>query len=200
MKKRKSFLSFFLLALVLFLGIGYAAVSNNVLFVKGGASAAQLELNVKFSGEYTTTKNGGTQLTSSLEWTDSSDKECAEINVEGLATLQDYVEFNIQVRNYETDLFAQLSDSSVLVKDANNENPFANDYYKVEASLSAGSNNYPSDSDEIILTNYVESTSDANYNTQFCDVVVRVSLKKIPITDVTASFTVQFTATPLAVQ
>ena len=119
MKNRKKMITTALIVLTLLLGVGYATVSSVKLNINGTAKAGSKELQVFYDGV-----NSGTSA--KVKAISSQDQtRTATFTVENM-TLGETVTMTFEVKNYETDVNANLAAPSVT---NTNEN-----YFQVTAS------------------------------------------------------------------
>lgn len=129
MKKQKTIFGLAILAAVLMLGIGYAAVSNITLNIDGTATAsANSDFEVIFTendGDITTDKSTvpGATVSATVE---ASDKKQANIEVSGLTTKGEKVSATYTIANNSADLSASLT---AITSNDNTE------YFKVTSSI-----------------------------------------------------------------
>ncbi len=125
-KKRTVYIGMFVLLAVLMLGIGYAAISDN-LNINGDilASPSDANFNVKFDStvEPTFTK---TRDTSTVSATIASDL-VAKIDVKGLTTTHDTITATYTIKNASAELGANIGVGNII-----NSNP---DYFDVTATI-----------------------------------------------------------------
>lgn len=120
MNRKKTLYGLGLLALILVLGVGYAAVSEVTLNIDGSATVASEALKVSFNG-VTDTEDDGKVVASS---TDNSLN--ASIQVTNL-TLNEAVSATYTIKNQETDV-----DANVIKKQISNDKP---EFYEVTTSV-----------------------------------------------------------------
>ena len=164
MKNRKKMITTALIVLVLLLGVGYATVSSVNLNINGTANAETKELQVFYDGVNSGTVSGKVTAISSPVKTRG-----ATFTVENM-TLNETVTMTFEVKNYETDVNANLAAPSVT---NTNEN-----YFQVTASC-----------DKTTLNALDTAT-----------ITVNVKLKKTPVTEEAGSttVTVEMAASPVA--
>ena len=119
MKNRKKMITTALIVLVLLLGVGYATVSSVNLNINGNAKAGTKELQVFYDGNNSGTSAKVTAISS------QDQARTATFTVENM-TLGETVTMTFEVKNYETDVNANLAAPSVT---NTNEN-----YFQVTAS------------------------------------------------------------------
>lgn len=120
MNRKKTLYGLGLLALILVLGVGYAAVSEVTLNIDGSATVASEALKVSFNG-VTDTEDDGKVVASS---TDNSLN--ASIQVTNL-TLNEAVSATYTIKNQETDV-----DANVIKKQISNDKP---EFFEVTTSV-----------------------------------------------------------------
>lgn len=120
MNRKKTLYGLGLLALILVLGVGYAAVSEVTLNIDGSATVASEALKVSFNG-VTDTEDDGKVVASS---TDNSLN--ATIQVTSL-TLNEEVSATYTIKNQETDV-----DANVIKKQISNDKP---EFFEVTTSV-----------------------------------------------------------------
>lgn len=120
MNRKKTLYGLGLLALILVLGVGYAAVSEVTLNIDGSATVASEALKVSFNG-VTDTEDGDKVVASS---TDNSLN--ASIQVTSL-TLNEAVSATYTIKNQETDV-----DANVIKKQISNDKP---EFFEVTTSV-----------------------------------------------------------------
>ena len=119
MKNRKKMITTALIVLVLLLGVGYATVSSVNLNINGSAKAGSKELQAFYDGTNSGTSAKVTAISSPVN------TRAATFTVENM-TLDETVTMTFEVKNYETDVNANLAAPSVK---NTNEN-----YFQVTAS------------------------------------------------------------------
>lgn len=119
MKNRKKMITTALIVLTLVLGVGYATVSSVNLNINGTAKAGSKELQVFYDGTNSGTSAKVTAISS------QNQSRTATFTVENM-TLGETVTMTFEVKNYETDVNANLAAPSVT---NTNEN-----YFQVTAS------------------------------------------------------------------
>ena len=120
MNRKKTLYGLGLLALILVLGVGYAAVSEVTLNIDGSATVASEALKVSFNG-VTDTEDDGKVVASSTD--NSLD---ASIQVTNL-TLNEAVSATYTIKNQETDV-----DANVIKKQISNDKP---EFFEVTTSV-----------------------------------------------------------------
>ena len=120
MNRKKTLYGLGLLALILVLGVGYAAVSEVTLNIDGSATVASEALKVSFNG-VTDTEDDDKVVASS---TDNSLN--ASIQVTSL-TLNEEVSATYTIKNQETDV-----DANVIKKQISNDKP---EFFEVTTSV-----------------------------------------------------------------
>lgn len=180
MKNRKSLLGLGLLALVLVLGVGYAAVNGVELTISGSASTGEnRDIAVTFNGTTDTAGDGETIASA------SPNSLTASISVTGLTKVNDTASATYTIQNKEVDLAAIITEAetdAITVEDA--EGNDLSSFFEVTTSLSEGS-----------LT--IDKATDEN-TPSTGDVTIYVKLKKVPTTadEDNATITVKFAAEP----
>lgn len=172
MKKQKTIFALAILAAILMLGIGYAAVSNITLNIDGTASAtADSDFDVIFTendGDISINQDAAPNATVSAS-VEASDKTQANIEVSGLTTKGEKVEVTYTIANNSADLSASLT---AVTSNDNTE------YFTVTSSIN----------DTAVVVDKDKTTT----------VTVTVELIKTPIdADQTASIGVELTAEPV---
>lgn len=172
MKKQKTIFGLAILAAILMLGIGYAAVSDITLNIGGAADAlADSDFDVIFTNEendITINKTNAPQATVTAD-VNTNDKTQANISVSGLTTKGEKVEVTYTIANNSADLSASLTATT------SNSN---NDYFSITSSIT----------DTPVVVAKDETTT----------VKVTVELIKTPIdTDQNATIGVKLTAKPI---
>lgn len=105
MKNKKSLLSLGLLALVLVLGVGYAAVNKVTLTFNGEATVGEADLKVVITGVTSSkTENVEAEVT---------DEKTGTFKVSNM-TLNEEVTFTFTVKNNETDVKAKLTNETTV--------------------------------------------------------------------------------------
>ena len=168
MRSKKSFLSLGILALVLFLGVGYAVVSSVYVNLGGTANAAGADLNVEITNAVATTNISEKTVDFNHVLSDSNLTSDFTLNN---MTLGEIVTITYTVTNNETDVDAVLSLASGVT--LNNSNP---DYFKVDYDIT-------------------DATTDLENNDKTMTVVVTIELIKTPVTEENSSTTVGLTLT-----
>ena len=163
MKNRKKMLTTALIVLVLLLGVGYATVSSVSLNINGTAKAGSKELQVFYDGTNSGTSAKVTAISS------QNQTRTATFTVENM-TLGETVTMTFEVKNYETDVNANLAAPSVT---NTNEN-----YFQVTASCD-------------------KTTLNAG---ETATITVNVTLTKTPVSEQAGSttVTVEMAASPVA--
>ena len=121
MKNNKSLLSFGIIALVLFLGVGYAVVNTTNLTIGGTASVEDSQMNVKF----TEATAGNEKVTATV-----SDDLTATLNVTGLKEVDETATATYTIKNNDTTLAATIAQKSVTVDPSG--------YFEVTTDLGTG--------------------------------------------------------------
>lgn len=110
MKNNKSLLSLGIIALVLFLGVGYAVVNTTNLTIGGTASVADSQMNVKFSRETDDISvSNADKVTATV-----TDDLNATIAVRNL-TVEEPVYATYTIVNHDTTLAATIAEKNVTV-------------------------------------------------------------------------------------
>ena len=167
MKKRKSFFALVLMSLALLLGVGYAAVSSVDFSIGGSVDAADYTLDVSYVGDAKITKSDS-NLTASA--TVTTNPTSVTVNVGNFKNVNDNVVFEFTMKNNEASLSAKFALKEI-VKTSLTE------YYYVATSLTTAG-----------------VTVAAQGTTKF---TVTVTMKKVPVTAVSGSFTINYIATPV---
>ena len=174
MRNKKSFFGMALFVAVLLLGVGYAVVSSNELFLKGTVTTKTSTMNVVYDTDTTVTTDKtdvavADDVTVSADYADS---ENATLTVTGLSKIGDKVSATYTIKNNETDL-----DTLVTVK-TNSLSDGENEYFKVTTDIDAAGKTI------------AKSASDT--------VTVYVELIKVPIEDkdCEAAINITFDAAP----
>lgn len=172
MRNQKTILGLAILAAVLMLGIGYAAVTNITLNIDGSASAtADSDFEVIFTendGDISTNIDGAKNATVNAT-VEASDKTQANLDVSGLTTKGEKVTATYTIANNSADLSASITATT------SNDNE---EYFRVTSSI----NNTP------VVVAKDDTTT----------VTVTVELIKTPIEDdQTAGIGVELTAKPV---
>ena len=116
MKNNKSLLSLGIIALVLFLGVGYAVVNTTNLTIGGTASVQDSQMNVRFSKEAgDTTVSNSEKVVATV-----TDDLNATIKVSNLAAVNDEVTATYTIQNYDTTLSATISEKNITVTPSGN--------------------------------------------------------------------------------
>ena len=105
MKNKKSLLSLGLLALVLVLGVGYAAVTQVTLTFNGEATVGDADLNVAIT-EVTSSKTEGVEAA-------VTNAKTGTFKVSNM-TLNEEVTFTFTVKNNEKDVKAKLTNETIV--------------------------------------------------------------------------------------
>lgn len=172
MKKQKTIFGLAILAAILMLGIGYAAVSNITLNINGSASAtADSDYEVIFTeeeGDITVVQTAAPDATVTPD-VDDEDATKATLDVSGLTTKGEKVEVTYTIANNSADLSASITATT-----SNNNT----EYFTVTSSINT--------------TPVVVAKDDST------TVTVTVELIKTPIdADQTATIGVELTAEPV---
>ena len=117
MKKKKSMIFLALLVAVFVLGVGYAAVSGVNLTLNGSAATETKDLDVAFNGTTSQNANGtGATVTPTVEIPSGAHgTKQANLEVTGLKAVGDTVTATYTIENFETDLSADITTSSITV-------------------------------------------------------------------------------------
>lgn len=109
MKNSKTVIGVVLLVAILLVAVGYAAIQNVALEIKGNAAATAKQENftVEFTGTPTTDNSG---VPGAVVTADKVDKTHASINVSGLTANLDTVSATYEITNTSADLAAVLSE------------------------------------------------------------------------------------------
>lgn len=121
MKNNKSLLSLGIIALVLFLGVGYAVVNTTNLTIGGTASVKDSQMNVKFTAAVA----GSNKVTAT-----KSDDLNATIAVSNLERVGEEVTATYTIKNDDTSLSAIITERSIVVDQS--------DYFTVTTDLGTG--------------------------------------------------------------
>lgn len=121
MKNNKSLLSLGIIALVLFLGVGYAVVNTTNLTIGGTASVEDSQMNVKF----TEAVPGNDKVSASI-----ANDLTATINVTGLKEVNETATATYTIKNNDTTLAATIAQKSVTVDPSG--------YFEVTTDLGTG--------------------------------------------------------------
>lgn len=176
MKKKKAIIGLLVILVIILLAIGYAAISNQTLKVRGTAKAvvADTNFNVVFSQVGAATFADGTTETATasgaIDTTDATGRT-AKIEVNGFSKIGDTVTIPYTISNDSVeDIGAQITAINI-----NNSNE---DYFNVVVS--------PRESDEVIHSGETRVEN------------VSVVCTQTPITeDQTATIIISFTAEPV---
>ena len=176
MKNKKTFIVLAVLIAVLMLGIGYAAVSNITLNIKGSATANPDDKNFVVQFDADTAVGVAKSVDSIVAEGEVIDAKNAEFTVSNLTAKGDNVTFTYTVENLSPDLEAELS---VKVLDGTQQVTNNNaEYFAITPTVIA------------------PTTIDANGGKT--TVTVKVELVKTPIdAEKTANFTVTLDAAPV---
>ena len=163
MKNRKKMITTALIVLVLLLGVGYATVSSVNLNINGTSKAGTKELQVFYDGTNSGTSAKVTAISS------QNQTRTATFTVENM-TLGETVTMTFEVKNYETDVNANLAAPSVTNTNKN--------YFQVTASCD-------------------KTTLNAG---ETATITVNVTLTKTPVSEEAGSttVTVEMAASPVA--
>lgn len=156
MKSKKSLLSLGLIALILVLGVGYAAVSGLDLSINGTASVEDSVLKVSFLG-VENDADQDTVVTNTLTDGDISDK----FSISNLS-LGESVTLTYTVQNKETDVDAVLSEKTTLT----NSNPehFEATYKITNPNVEAGKTTTVTVTVKLIQTPVVNTDNSAEFS------------------------------------
>ena len=173
MRNKKSLLSFGILALVLVLGVGYAAISEQVLNITGTATSLDRTIDVRFVSAESGDADQGVTATGTI----TGDQE-ATITVTGLSEELDSAKVAYTVENHDVNLEAVVTAEVVEIKNAAGKD--LSEYFDVTFE----------NSPVTLAPNISEPGTD--------DIVVVVSLKKVPIEveDSSANIKIKLTAVP----
>lgn len=127
MKKKKSFTGLLIILAVLFLGVGYAAITSRTLTINGNVTVNPNEndFDVVFKGAPTITD--GTDLATTATNTYDSTNRTATLTVDGLEKAGDKVVVTYTIENKSNSLKATLSNLTVT-------NDSAKGYFTVETT------------------------------------------------------------------
>lgn len=171
MKNKRNRLAWLLVALTLFIGVGYAVVTTTNLTIGGTATGATSQIDVYFTSAEIETVEG---LTTSANIGTGDNPLSATFNVEGLKNTQEEVTATFTIKNDENDLSAKVELDGAVV----NSN---SSFFTIVTSLdTVGSN--------VIIPAGETKT-----------ITVTVSLAKVPITEEEneAQITINLKATPI---
>lgn len=130
MKNKRSLLSFGLIALILVLGVGYAAVNGVDLTINGTATAQTSDLKVSFK-KVDAESTGAAKIENTVTDGDVEDT----FTITDLA-LNETVTLTYTVQNKETDVAAVLSEKTALT---NSNKTYFNATYTIDdANIAAG--------------------------------------------------------------
>lgn len=179
MNKKKSFTGLLIILAVLFLGVGYAAITSRTLKINGNVTVNPNEndFDVAFKGAPTITD--GTDPATTATNTYDSTNRTATLTVDGLEKAGDKVVVTYTIENKSNSLKATLSNLTVT-------NDSANGYFTVETTE---------------LNNTVLGVYSAAEATDETTLVVTITLAKTPILDTDVKnvpFTITFDAAPTA--
>ena len=179
MNKKKSFTGLLIILAVLFLGVGYAAITSRTLTINGNVTVNPNEndFDVVFKGAPTIT-NGTGPATTATNTYDSTNRT-ATLTVDGLEKAGDKVVVTYTIENKSNSLKATLSNLTIT-------NDLANGYFTVVAT----------ELNDTVLGVY--SAAEATDETTL---VVTITLAKTPILDTDVEnvpFTITFNAAPTA--
>ena len=179
MKKKKSFTGLLIILAVLFLGVGYAAITSRTLTINGNVTVTPNEndFDVVFKGAPTITD--GTDPATTATNTYDSTNRTATLTVDGLEKAGDKVVVTYTIENKSNSLKATLSNLTVT-------NDSASGYFTVETT----------ELNDTVLGVY--SAAEATDETTL---VVTITLAKTPILDTDVKnvpFTITFDAAPTA--
>lgn len=179
MNKKKSFTGLLIILAVLFLGVGYAAITSRTLTINGNVTVNPNEndFDVVFKGAPTIT-DGTVPATTATNTYDSNNRT-ATLTVDGLEKAGDKVVVTYTIENKSNSLKATLSNLTVT-------NDSANGYFTVETTE---------------LNNTVLGVYSAAEATDETTLVVTITLAKTPILDTDVKnvpFTITFDAAPTA--
>lgn len=121
MKNNKSLLSFGIIALVLFLGVGYAVVNTTNLTIGGTASVQDSQMNVRFSRDVAVAVSNSEKVTATV-----TDDLNATIAVRNL-TVDEPVTATYTIQNYDGDLAAKIATKNITVTPS--------DYFEVDTEI-----------------------------------------------------------------
>ena len=179
MKKRGIIIASFLLLAVLVMGVGFAALTDN-LFIKGEATIATTSAQSNFdedvyfiaADEYACT---GSNTTTDSAVVGATDKDSATFYVKSLGNQGEQVTFVFTIKNESTEFDASISLDTGFPSNTNTE------YFTVTYSIEA---------DGVANTGPIVCAAGGTV-----DVYVTVVLNKSPSENVTAAFNVNLTAT-----
>lgn len=156
MKNKRSLLSFGLIALILVLGVGYAAVGAVDLTIGGTASVEDSDIKVSFQG-VTNDADGDTEVTNTVKDGDLTDT----FTISNM-TLNETVTLTYTVQNKETDVAAVLSEKTALTN--SNEEHFQATYSITKADIAAGGTTTVTVTVKLIKTPVAEEDNEAEFN------------------------------------
>ena len=125
MKNNKSLLSFGIIALVLFLGVGYAVVNTTNLTIGGTASVQDSKMNVRFSKDVAVAVSNDEKVVATV-----TDDLNATLTVSNLAAVDEEVTATYTIENNDKSLDATITQKSIIVDPSG--------YFEVTTDLGAG--------------------------------------------------------------
>lgn len=186
MKNRRTVIASFLLIAVLVMGIGYAALTDN-LFIKGEATLAttsaqtNFDHDVYFSAVAVVDSQGGNKdTTPDSVVIGSTDPDSATFYVKSLGNKDEYVVFSFKIKNDSTEFDA------LITLDAHNPSTTNTTIFKIEYSVN---NSTWVEADPLTSP---ETTCAAGGEQV---VYVRITLLATPSENTSAAFNVNLTAT-----
>lgn len=194
MKNRRLAITSFLLIAVLIMGIGFAAIADNLNIggtarVTTDGTAKEFDSQVYFSNAVIlkTTGTSGNADTASVTGTE---KDTVELKVHSLATMGQSVTFKMTITNESTQYDAVISLDAGM-PNGTMTNPSGakfNDYFNVTYSTSPDG----------VITSDIICPAKSGANNGTIDVYVTVTLVSSPLTTVDATFSSNLTATAQA--
>lgn len=172
MNKQKKVILGIILLIVLFMGIGYAAITNVELSITGRATATAKQENFKV---YFTGKNSvKSSNDATVEVTVAEKSQTATVNFSGLSTRNDEKYAILEIENASTDIEAESITVTATSTDSEN--------FEVTAIMCDASGN--------AISNFAVANGAKTY------VKVNTKLLKTPITDINTTITATITAVP----
>ena len=142
MKRRRTLIVSLLLVTALCMGIGYAAVSQD-LYIKGSATAQAQAADIGFTayaeGSHNTAYSSTiTPSLSCTEGTSFDKKTTVNLTATGLTSEDDYVEGTFTVTNYNDCIMYLSTVTTLYGETSGNVNEASDDYFTVEVSYPEG--------------------------------------------------------------
>ena len=156
MKNKRSLLSFGLIALILFLGVGYAAVSGIDLTINGTASVKDSAIKVSFKS-VTYDSDGDATVTNAVQDGDLTDT----FTISNM-TLNETVTLTYTVQNKESDVNALLTGPLKVTN--SNEEHFEATYKIDDANVLAGKTTTVTVTVKLIKTPVLEEDNEATFS------------------------------------